>query len=280
MKELPKESEAQVADTQFPANDYPAGSASTELIGGSSDRALEAAAILAAHLFAQGDHSIPGVSYAIAYHLADIHTGGDIVDVYRFDNDAVALAIADISGKGMRAAIHAALIKYGLRAYSSHGLTPEKAMRAMDRLYLENCTFEETDSFVTAFFCVVDPKRRFMDYSCAGHEPVILVHPHVAPKVLAPTAPLIGVFEDQHRLFRQESVELWPGSMLLATTDGITEARNDAGEIFGMERLLACIDEHRNMEPKAIVDAIVQAASQFSAGVRHDDVAVLAARFG
>ena len=97
--------------------------------------ALEAAAILASHLFAQGDRDIPGVSYAVAYRLAEVHSGGDIVDAYQFDNDSVALSIADISGKGTQAAIHAALIKYGLRAYASLGLTAEKVMRAMDRLY-------------------------------------------------------------------------------------------------------------------------------------------------
>lgn len=239
----------------------------------------EAATVLAAHLFAHGDRDIPGVSYAVGYRLADVYAGGDIVDVYEFDNGAVSLSIADISGKGTQAAIHAALIKYGLRAYSSHGLTPEKTMRAMDRLYLENCSFENIESFATVFLGVVDPRRRMMQYSSAGHEPVVVVHPHLEPHILRPTAPLIGVFDDQHHLFRQESIELWAGSLLVATTDGITEARNPAGKIFGMDRLLECVEENRDSEPAAILDTVIERASDFCGGPWRDDVAILVARF-
>jgi sigma-B regulation protein RsbU (phosphoserine phosphatase) len=256
------------------------GSSSTKLLKNPPHAgALEAAALLAAHIFAQGDREIPGVSYAIAYQLAEVHSGGDIVDVYQFDNDSVALGIADISGKGTRASIHAALIKYGLRAYSSHGLTPEKAMRAMDRLYLENCTFEQIDSFASVFLGIVDSKRRTMTYSSAGHEPVLVVHPHMAPYMLQPTAPLIGVFDDQHHLFRQETIELWPGSILVATTDGVTEARNADGHFFGVDGLIDCVLEHRDEEPVDIVDSIVENARRFSEGTFHDDVAILVARF-
>ena len=63
----------------------------------------EAAQILVEHLFAQSDSSIPGVSYAVTYKLAEGHAGGDIIDIYHFDNDSVAIAIADISGKGTQA---------------------------------------------------------------------------------------------------------------------------------------------------------------------------------
>lgn len=262
----------QVVVPERPTAILPPGTSSTKLLES------EAASVLIAHLFAAGDRDIPGVSYAVAYRLAEVHTGGDIVDVYAFDNGAVALSIADISGKGTQAAVHAALIKYGLRAYSSHGLTPEKTMRAMDRLYLENSTFEQIESFATVFLGIVDVNRRIFTYSSAGHEPVILVHPHLEPKLLAPTAPIIGVFDDQHHLFRQESTELWPGSLLVATTDGATEVRNPAGEFFGNERLIECVKRHREETPNAIVDAIVRTISQFAAGW-HDDVAILAARF-
>jgi hypothetical protein len=85
-------------------------------LDGKSERE-SAAQVLIEHLFANTDTQIPEVSYAVSYRLAEEFIGGDIVDVYHFDNDCVAFAIADISGKGARAAVHAALIKYGLRAY-------------------------------------------------------------------------------------------------------------------------------------------------------------------
>lgn len=271
----------EVVAPQMRPPDLPPGSATTTILRGrpAAAESSDAATVLLANLFASGDRDIPGVSYGVAYRLAEVHSGGDIVDVYQFDNDAVALSIADISGKGTQAAVHAALIKYGLRAYSSHGLMPEKAMRAMDRLYLENSTFEHVESFASVFLGMVDPHRRILTYCNAGHEPVILVHPHLEPEVLSPTAPIIGVFDDQHHLFRQSSVDLWPGSLLVAATDGVTEIRNARDEFFGIEGLIECVREVRDDDPAVIVDRIVAAISDFSDAPWRDDVAVLAARF-
>ena len=266
----------EVVQPEKHSSHLPPGSATTEIFDGES---TDAAKVLLAHLFTAGDRDIPGISYAVAYRLAELHTGGDIVDVYEFDNGAVSLAIADISGKGTQAAVHAALIKYGLRAYASHGLTPEKTMRAMDRLYLENSTFEHVESFASVFHGIVDVHRRVMTYSSAGHEPVIVVHPHLDPHVLKPTAPVIGVFDDQHHLFRQENIDLWPGSLLVATTDGVTEMKNPDGEFFGMARLLACVQDARDLEPSDVVDAIVGEIGRFSQGPLRDDAAILVVRF-
>lgn len=270
----------QVVPPEAPVSEHRPGTSSTKFFSPiKDDPATQAAAVLVAHLFAQSDRDIPGLSYAVAYRLAELHSGGDIVDVYQFDNDSVALAIADISGKGTQAAVHAALIKYGLRAYCSHGLTPEKAMRAMDRLYLENSTFEHSESFASAFLAMVDPHRRILTYASAGHEPVIVAHPHHDPQVLLPTAPVIGVFEDQHHLFRQETLDLWPGSLLVMTTDGVTEARNPEGEWYGIDRLIECITRHRDEEPNAIVDRIIEDVWNFSSKPPQDDIALLAVRF-
>ncbi len=108
----------------------------------------------------------------------------DIVDVYQYDNDSVAFAIADISGKGPYAAVNAALIKFGVRAYSSEGLTPERVIRALDRLYVETNAFEKRDSFASVFFGIVDSTRRFMNYTNAGHEPVLVISPSGVTSVL------------------------------------------------------------------------------------------------
>ncbi len=239
----------------------------------------EAAQILVEHLFAQSDVSIPGISYAVTYRLAEGHAGGDIIDLYHFDNDSVAISIADISGKGTQAAVHAALIKYGLRAYSSHGLAPEKAVRALDRLYLENNAFERTESFASIFLGVVDPSRRMMTYTCAAHEPVLVMYPDGNVRVLDPTAPLIGVFDDQHHLFKQHFVELRESALFVGTTDGITEARNAQGELYGMERLISIVRRHRDEPVGDIVDALLSDALTFCGGIRRDDIAIIAARF-
>ncbi len=238
----------------------------------------EAAQVLVRHLFAHDNIAIAGVAYAVSYKLAIGNTGGDIVDIYHFDNDAVAVAIADIAGKGPQAAIHAAMIKYGLRAYSSAGMTPERVIRALDRLYLENNAFEKVESFASVFFGSIDPTRRLMHYTCAGHEPVFLVRPDGEIVSLAPTAPLIGIFEDQHHLFKQAFVELVAGTLFFGATDGVTEARDATGQLFGMERLIDIV-RHSRARPEAdIAAAVLAAVDAFCDGKRRDDIAVVALR--
>lgn len=237
-----------------------------------------AAEVLVKHLFAQPDTEIPGISYAVAYKLADGGAGGDIIDVYHFDNDSVAFSIADIAGKGTQAAIHAALIKYGLRAYASHGLNPEKVLRSLDRLYLENNNFEgTTESFASVFFGLIDPTRRLMTYSCAAHEPVIVIRPDGTVCALDPTAPLIGVFEDQHHLFKQSFIELPPGTLFVAATDGVTEARSESGELFGMKRFIECVHNARASDEVTIVQTLMGEVEAFCSSRRRDDIAVIVA---
>lgn len=238
-----------------------------------------AAKVLVEHLFARRTTAIPNIEYAVGYQLAHGLTGGDIVDVYHFDNDAVSFSIADISGKGTEAAIHAAMVKYGLRAYASQGLTPERVLRSLDRLYLENNTFEKIESFASVFFGMVDASRRIMHYASGGHEAAAIVVPGERAVTLQPTAPLIGVFDDQHHLFKQAYVELPPGTVFVATTDGITEARAPDKSFFGMELFIETIEEYAEAPVETIVHKLIECARTFSHDNLRDDVAVVAARF-
>ena len=238
-----------------------------------------AAKVLVEHLFARGNASIVGIDYAVGYKLAHGLTGGDIVDVYQFDNDAVSFSIADISGKGTQAAVHAAMVKYGLRAYASQGLTPERVLRSLDRLYLENNAFERIESFASVFFGSVDATRRIMHYASGGHEPAAVLIPGERAQLLDPTAPLIGVFDDQHHLFKQSFIELPPGTVFVATTDGITEARAPDKSFFGVERVLETLEEYGEAPIETIVSTLIERARAFSGDTLRDDIAVVAARF-
>ncbi len=238
-----------------------------------------AAKVLVEHLFARGNANINGVEYAVGYRLAHGLTGGDIVDVYHFDNDAVSFCIADIQGKGTEAAIHAAMVKYGLRSYASQGLTPERVLRSLDRLYLENNAFERIESFASVFFGMVDSTRRMMHYASGGHEAAVIVVPGERALTIVPTAPLIGVFDDQHHLFKHAFVDLPPGTIFVATTDGITEARAPDGSFFGMERFVQTVEELAEAPTETIVQEMISRAVAFSADNLHDDAAVVAARF-
>jgi sigma-B regulation protein RsbU (phosphoserine phosphatase) len=238
-----------------------------------------AAKVLVEHLFARGSAKIAGIEYAVGYKLAFGLTGGDIVDVYHFDNDAVSFCIADISGKGTEAAVHAALVKYGLRAYASQGLTPERVLRSLDRLYLENNAFEGIESFASVFFGMVDSSRRIMHYASGGHEAAAIILPGQRARTIEPTAPLIGVFDDQHHLFKQGFVELPPGALFVATTDGITEARAPDRTFFGMEGFIEIVEALSEAPVDEIVHTLIERARAFTNDHLRDDIAVVAARF-
>jgi len=238
-----------------------------------------AAEALVKTVFGDTQHRIPRIRYATAYKLAEGNTGGDIIDVFHYDNDHVSFAIADIAGKGTLAAVHAAMIKYGLRSFVSNGLTPEKVMRSLDRLYLENNAFEQVESFACIFLGVVDTTRRLLHYTNAAMESVLVVHPDGTGKQLDQTAPLVGVFEDQHHMFKQAFVELRAGSLLVVATDGITEARDGKGKMLGVERIRETVLGQRTESESSIAAALVAEAESFSDDRRRDDIAIIVARF-
>jgi len=243
-----------------------------------------AARILVDHLYTHRFPPVPGVDIGTAYLLAadDVGVGGDLIDVYQFNNGSVAISIADISGKGAQAASRAALVKYGLRAYVSAGFTPAQVLRNLNVLYMETSAFDkaDVDSFVSVFLGVIDPEHRVMTYASAGHEPAMLMSPHGLPELLPPTAPIVGVFEESHKRFHQRFVYLQPGgSTLIVTTDGVTEARALNGEFVKRDDIMAWIEANRALPAREQADRLLRATRHFCGGRAQDDIAIVVARF-
>ncbi len=240
----------------------------------------DAATLLVEHLFTPNQKPHDRIEYAVEYRLAHGEAGGNVIDVYGFDNGSVAFSVSDISGKGPRAAVHAALIKFALRAYASDGATPESTLQSLNRLYVENSKHEGVSSFATVFYGHVDAERRVMGYACAAHESVLLARPGEPAAMLAITAPLIGLFETSNRDFNQHYEEIRPGTVLLAVTDGITDARRGDIEFFGLERVRETLEQMRDEPMKQLAERIIQEAADFWDPDRvRDDMAVLAVRF-
>ncbi|HLI96641.1 MAG TPA: PP2C family protein-serine/threonine phosphatase [Candidatus Baltobacteraceae bacterium] len=243
-----------------------------------------AARILVDHLYAHRFPPVPGVDIGTAYLLADddVRVGGDLIDVYQFNNGSVAISIADISGKGSQAASRAALVKYGLRAYVSAGFTPAQVLRNLNVLYIETSAFDhvEPDSFVSVFLGIIDPEHRIMTYASAGHEAVILLNPHQLAVLLPPTAPIVGVFEESHKLFHQRLVYLQPGgSTLIVTTDGVTEARAVNGEFIKRDDIMSWIESNHALSAQEQADSLLLATRHFCGGRAQDDIAIVVACF-
>jgi sigma-B regulation protein RsbU (phosphoserine phosphatase) len=240
-----------------------------------------AAMILVEHLFPPRFLRLPGLEIALAYRQAGNreHVGGDIIDVYRLLDGRTMLSIADISGKGVKAAVDAALVKYSMRAYASEGFAPASILRSLNRLYIEKNRNDNDESFVTAFIASFDPGKRTLSYASAAHEAVAICEPGCAVRTLNVTAPMLAVFDEPADLFGQASMEVGSGTLLVAATDGLTECRSQTGDFFGTERFLRLIDENRDRNVQDVIEAVLAEAQSFSRADYEDDTAVLVARF-
>jgi sigma-B regulation protein RsbU (phosphoserine phosphatase) len=219
---------------------------------------------------------LPGLDVGRAYWGAtkEFRYGGDMVDVFQYGDGHTSLAVVDISGHGIRAARHAALAKYALRAYASRGFDALASIRALNRLCIENSTFEdEYEFFATAFFAVVDARRQTMQYVSAGHEAAYVITPQ-GPRMLGATGPIVGLMDDDDS-FSQETVRLDRGDIFAAVTDGFTEARN-AGLVFlGPEPLVDIIERHSAFEAEQQAEAVTRYASEYAGERLQDDIAAL-----
>jgi sigma-B regulation protein RsbU (phosphoserine phosphatase) len=243
-----------------------------------------AARILVDDVYACKFPPVPGVEIGTAYRPAADHSkvGGDLIDVYQYNNGSLAISIADISGKGIQAATRAASVKHALRAYVSAGFTPAQVIRNLNVLYMETSKFEhlDPDSFVTVFLGVADPERHVLTYASAGHEPVFLLQDGAPPIVLPPTGPIIGVFEEWPTRFHQRLMNLeGRDSTLIVTTDGVTEARSHDGAFFFEHPMLEVIEENRGRSAQEQAQLLLGRALDFCDMRPHDDIAIVAAHF-
>src|SRR5579872_6374640 len=190
-----------------------------------------AAMTLVEHLFPPQVRRLPGLEIALAYRQAGNreHVGGDIIDAYRLLGGRSVLYIEDISGKGAKAAVDAALIKYSMRAYASEGFPPEYILRSLNRLYTEKNLNDGEESFVTAFVACFDPNSSVLRYASAGHEPVAICEPDRRAHALAITGPMLAVFDDLGDLFGGTSMKVKSRTLLVAATDGLIECRARSG---------------------------------------------------
>lgn len=254
----------------------PAFIAAIESDASALDRAI-AADVLLRHIFVPPAQTVPGLRYAAIYRFAEKHSGGDIIDVYRCADD-VYFSLTDISGKGVGAALHAGLVKYGIRAYATEEHAPRNVLRNLNRFYNENDAFEQSDSFASVFFARYCARDRTFAYASAGHEGLLFFSPRGEVLVLEPTGPVVGVLPDDENVYADHSLHVESGSILVAVSDGITEART-GGALFGMERLIAAASQYRTSSVEDLACSVARAAASFAGQRVIDDMAVLAVRF-
>lgn len=201
--------------------------------------------------------------------------GGDYYDFFATPSGAVGMAIGDIAGKGIPAALLMASLQASLRGLTLAGISDLADL--MEKLNILMYDFSPANRFATFFCCLYDPATGRLRYSSAGHNPALLLQAETGEALWLKTR---GVALGLRRksVYEQAEITLDPGDCLLLYTDGVTEARNPAGEEFEEHRLEAVIRTLSARPAGAIPEALLAAIDSFAAGAtQHDDITVIAA---
>jgi sigma-B regulation protein RsbU (phosphoserine phosphatase) len=236
------------------------------------NREVEIAREVQQRLFPQSIPEIEGVSLAGRCRPAS-EVGGDYYDLIELEGGKLGFAIGDVSGKG----ISAALIMASLRA-SLRGLLLDdpgnlaKMMQKVNRLVYEAST---SSRYATFFFAAFDPETHELRYVNAGHNPPVLVKDASGElRRLEACGPVVGLlpFVD----YEEQSVILQPGDLLIAYTDGISEAMTADDEEWGEDRMLEAAPRGPVTSASGVIETIFRVADEFTAGAeQHDDMTLL-----
>ncbi len=237
------------------------------------EREMELAASIQKTILPDTLPDVPGLVISGANRPTK-QVGGDYFDVYPLEDGRTAFCVADVSGKGVPAALLVSTVHACL-----HLLVPNNASDLpglVARVNRHLVGFSSTRKFATLFIAVFDPATGMLTYVNAGHNPGLWISPagvELLPSGGVPVGMMPGV------VHKQASIRIAPGDTILLYSDGITEALNGLDEEFGMERLTALAVESQTQAPAEISRRIFGAVNDFTTGVaQYDDQTVLIAR--
>ena len=195
--------------------------------------------------------------------------GGDYYDFLHFPDGRLGLILADVSGKG----VPAALLMANLQALFRSQQIPNvrEILRNVNRHFYKST---QPSHYATAFFAIYDPPTRQLSYANCGH-PAALVVPGV--RMLETTATVVGIIGDAFDV-EVETITLSRGDTLLVFTDGITEAGIDRGEEFGQARIEKLLEGLHTSPLAAMLSTIARAAEEYSRGDHGDDMTLAGLR--
>jgi len=199
--------------------------------------------------------------------------GGDYYDFLDFGSGRLGLVLADISGKGMSAALLMANLQANLRGQYALALEDvPRLLRSVNNLFYKNT---EASHYATMFFAIYDDGTRRLRYVNCGHNPPILMRANGNLERLAATATVLGLFEEWDCCVAE--YELASGDVLVIYTDGISEAGPNEEEEFGEERLIVTTRKHQQQSAGEILDNILSDVQQVSRGRQADDMTLIVA---
>lgn len=217
-------------------------------------------------------HAMPGVEFGHLYRSAtrNARVGGDFYDVFRIDARQIGVLIGDVSGRGLEAAALTALVKNSVKVHAEDGLRPAQVLaKTNDVVYRES----RQESFVTAFFGVLDVETGLFRYCLAGHPPPILRRGEGSTVTLCDGCPILGAYEGMP--FEDRETFLEQGDVLLLYTDGVTEARRE-GALYGERRLTEFVAGLASVDCHELPEQIFEEVFSHARGDLVDDMAMLA----
>jgi sigma-B regulation protein RsbU (phosphoserine phosphatase) len=238
------------------------------------NREVEIAREVQERLFPQTLPAIRGIDYAGACRPA-LGVGGDYYDFLALPGGQLGIAIGDVSGKGIAAALTMASLQASLRGEASR-MTDDLAavVSNVNRLVYEASS---SSRYATFFYAQYDPATRQLHYVNAGHNPPMLFHCSGGEWTvtrLETGGTVVGLLESFP--YQQATVTITPGDLLIAFTDGISESMNGADEEWGEERLKETVKGCAGLSPTEAIAHIMQTADKFVAGAKqHDDMTLV-----
>jgi sigma-B regulation protein RsbU (phosphoserine phosphatase) len=230
---------------------------------------LEIARNVQQKLFPNQSRRLAGLDYA-GQCIPAREVSGDYYDFLDTGDRGLGFVLADVSGKGVAAALLMANLQACFRSQSQDALRqPASMLRSVNKLFYESTPPEH---FATLFFGAYDDRTRRLRYANCGHLPPFLLRADGRVERLPATATVLGVFKEWSS--EESVVDLAPGDTLVLFSDGVTEAGVETEAEFGDDGLLAVIRANQGASAETLVNAIISAV----AGEKEDDVTVVAIR--
>lgn len=205
------------------------------------------------------------------YELAGMNVpckavGGDTFDYIMRENGRLGIALGDVSGKGIGAALIMAMFQSAFRAHAGTDIGLRELVSRLNRAVCRNA---EDGKFITFFCAEIDLERHILRYVNAGHNPPLLARAGGEVEKLSTGGIILGFMPDS--LYAVAETEMGLGDVLVMYSDGITEAFSPAKEEYGEARLQEVLLAERGRSPAEIQDAIVRSVAEFSPGGEQDD---------
>jgi len=217
-----------------------------------------------------GKPAIAGLEIAGMMHPAR-GVGGDYYDYFPIDAHTSQIIIADVSGKGVPAALLMSATAAALRLEANHD---RNMLEQVERLNAEIGAVSDPERYVTLLLAEIDTRKLVIQYVNCGHNPALLFRPNAGTLThLNSSCPPIGLSPEE--ICELASVDLLAGDVLVFYTDGVTEAENRLGEEFGMERLSATVRRGSSLSAEDLMRDIHNAAADFCGDDFNDDVTIL-----